>query len=242
MSIGEDLKNAREERGISLREAEESTKIRIKYLMALETEDFEEIPGRVYVIGFLRTYAKYLGMNAEEMVNRFKILSDYPHKDEYEDKPIFKKSSHNIYLYIVVIFIFNNDPSNNSAPESSLTDNQEAPQPSDNLSDNIPLDDNTEANNPPDESKDLSEQENTDQLSLTINIKESNCWLDVKSDGKESFRGILSQGDSRTFTGTKKITVKYGNAGVAEAIFNGNSIYPVGEVGQVVEKEYEIAE
>ena len=72
-SIGEALRRAREEKGISLEQAEEDTKIRCRYLEALEDEEYDIIPGAVYVKGFLRNYASYLGLNANEVMIQYKL-------------------------------------------------------------------------------------------------------------------------------------------------------------------------
>jgi cytoskeleton protein RodZ len=68
VGIGERLRTTREARGLSLDEVEASIRIRRRYLDALEAEAFHEIPGPAYVKGFLRTYAVYLGLPAEELV------------------------------------------------------------------------------------------------------------------------------------------------------------------------------
>lgn len=73
-NIGESLKSAREARGITLDKAEEDTKIRKRYLQALEDGDYDVIPGRVYAKGFLRNYAKYLGLDQEEIMIEYKLL------------------------------------------------------------------------------------------------------------------------------------------------------------------------
>ncbi|HEX2170974.1 MAG TPA: helix-turn-helix domain-containing protein, partial [Dehalococcoidia bacterium] len=61
--IGELLRSQREERGLTLEQAEEVTRIRRRYLEALESGNFAELPGEVYVRGFLRLYAEYLGLD-----------------------------------------------------------------------------------------------------------------------------------------------------------------------------------
>ncbi len=65
--VGERLRDAREVRGIDLFRAERDTKIRSKYLAALEQGDFTDLPGDVYTRGFLRNYATYLGLDADEV-------------------------------------------------------------------------------------------------------------------------------------------------------------------------------
>jgi cytoskeleton protein RodZ len=67
--IGERLRNAREARGLSLDEVEAGTRIRRRYLEALEAEAFAQIPGPAYVKGFVRTYATYLGFSPEDLAS-----------------------------------------------------------------------------------------------------------------------------------------------------------------------------
>jgi len=69
--LGEWLQQRRQELDISLEQAEEATRIRARYLEALETDDFEALPDAVVGRGFLRNYASYLGLNAPEAVSRF---------------------------------------------------------------------------------------------------------------------------------------------------------------------------
>jgi hypothetical protein len=64
--ISERLRAAREARGVDLFRVERDTKIRIKYLTAIETGAFSELPAEVYVRGFLRNYATYLGLDPDE--------------------------------------------------------------------------------------------------------------------------------------------------------------------------------
>jgi len=66
--LGERLVAAREARGIDLLRAERETKIRRAYLAALERGDFASLPGAVYVRGFLRNYAQYLGLDPDEAI------------------------------------------------------------------------------------------------------------------------------------------------------------------------------
>ena len=69
--IGNSLREARERRGVDLAQAEVATKIRGKYLRALEDEQFSLLPAQTYVKGFLRTYAEYLGLDGQLYVDEF---------------------------------------------------------------------------------------------------------------------------------------------------------------------------
>ena len=69
--IGNSLREARVRRGLDFNQAEVATKIRGKYLRALEDEQFEMLPAETYVKGFLRTYAEYLGLDGQLYVDEY---------------------------------------------------------------------------------------------------------------------------------------------------------------------------
>src|SRR5213083_199102 len=70
-SFGEELRREREIRGISLKEISDATKISKRFLEAIEKNDHRTLPAPVFTRGFVREYARYLGLNAEEIVNRY---------------------------------------------------------------------------------------------------------------------------------------------------------------------------
>src|SRR5206468_9758652 len=70
-SFGEELRREREIRGISLKEIADATKISRRFLDAIERNDHKTLPAPVFTRGFVREYARYLGLNADEMVNRY---------------------------------------------------------------------------------------------------------------------------------------------------------------------------
>ena len=69
--FGEELRREREIRSISLKEIADATKISKRFLEAIERNDHKTLPAPVFTRGFVREYARYLGLNAEEMVNRY---------------------------------------------------------------------------------------------------------------------------------------------------------------------------
>ena len=70
-SFGETLKRERELRQISLREIAEATKINLRYLDALEHDDFRHLPGGVFNKGFVRAYSQFIGIDPETMVTAY---------------------------------------------------------------------------------------------------------------------------------------------------------------------------
>lgn len=71
MTLGEELKTAREKKKLSLEEVAQKLRIREIYLEALEKGHYYVFPGLAYGVGFLRTYAAFLGLDAKDLVNRF---------------------------------------------------------------------------------------------------------------------------------------------------------------------------
>ena len=80
--IGDSLRDARQQRKVDLYEAETHTKIRAKYLRALEEEEWELLPGPTYVKTFLRTYAEFLGLDAKLLVEEYKQRFERPTAQE----------------------------------------------------------------------------------------------------------------------------------------------------------------
>jgi helix-turn-helix protein len=72
LPIGEVLKRSRDRLKIDIGKAENDTRIRAKYLLALENEEWSVLPGPTYVKGYLRTYGKYLGLDTDALVDEYR--------------------------------------------------------------------------------------------------------------------------------------------------------------------------
>ncbi len=71
--LGQRLRQARERRGVSIAQAAADTRILNRYLISLEDGDYDHLPGDVYARGFIRNYAQYLGLPAEELVELYRV-------------------------------------------------------------------------------------------------------------------------------------------------------------------------
>jgi cytoskeletal protein RodZ len=80
--IGESLREARMRARIDISEVEARTKIRAKYLRALENEEWNLVPGPVYVKSFLKTYGDYLGLDSRLLIDEFKRRYERPSENE----------------------------------------------------------------------------------------------------------------------------------------------------------------
>lgn len=77
-SVGQQLRARREAMHLSLDEVAEATKIRSWYLAALEDDNRQRLPADVYALGFLRAYARHLGLDANDLVDRWRALGNTP--------------------------------------------------------------------------------------------------------------------------------------------------------------------
>jgi len=84
--IGPTLREARMRARIDITEVEQATKIRAKYLRALENEEWNLLPGSTFIKSFLREYADYLGLDARSLVEEYKLRYERP--SEHELAPI----------------------------------------------------------------------------------------------------------------------------------------------------------
>jgi hypothetical protein len=78
LEIGATLKQARKRLGLEIRAVEDQTKIRIKYLRALEDEEWDVLPAATYVRGFLRAYAEVLGIDGEVLADEYRRRFEDP--------------------------------------------------------------------------------------------------------------------------------------------------------------------
>lgn len=88
-SIGEKLRLARETRGIALRDISEQTRISMRYLEAIETDDYRRLPGGIFNRSFIRAYAKFIGYDEQEAMAEYaRTLSERGElQDDTSPKP-----------------------------------------------------------------------------------------------------------------------------------------------------------
>ncbi|HEY2439592.1 MAG TPA: helix-turn-helix domain-containing protein [Solirubrobacteraceae bacterium] len=88
--IGATLREARMRAKIDINEVERRTKIRAKYLRAMENEEWDLLPGEVYVKSFLRTYGDFLGLDSRQLMDDYKRRYERP--SDHELRPITPRS------------------------------------------------------------------------------------------------------------------------------------------------------
>ena len=139
-SLGQKLRETREQHNFSIEQVARDTHISKQYLEALEQEDFSIIPGETYIIGFLRNYAEYLSLNPEELVALYKNIQIQEQPlpmTELLDRSRPKSSSRIIVVLAIIlavlgaggylIYRFVISPERQAAPQAAAA--QEVSQP-----------------------------------------------------------------------------------------------------------------
>lgn len=238
MEIGNALKNARLSKGISLEAAEESTKIRRKYLEALENDNFEVLPGKVYIKGFIKNYAIFLGLNPNTLISAYEEMvrvAPAENEDENEraedkltsiEKPrrsgIWKIAA-GLALAGLAVYIY--------LPSLTGAGKKVTP-PLPIKQDNQVTQDKTNGGKA--QNKPITRQ----GVNMVLNVTDNRSWMYVEVDGKPEFTGFMASGQVKEFKGNERIVVKLGNAGVVEVEVNGQKMGVLGNFGQVVTKEF----
>jgi transcriptional regulator with XRE-family HTH domain len=81
-SLGQELRRERELRGISLREIADSTRISLRFLQAIEDDQFGRIPGEFFVRAILRSYAKGVGLDEHQVLNRYQEMQSFEEQQQ----------------------------------------------------------------------------------------------------------------------------------------------------------------
>ena len=92
-TIGEQLRLAREERGIALREISNQTRISMRYLEAIESDDYKRLPGGIFNRSFVKAYAKYVGFDERQALEGYtRLMRELGHPvDDVETSPHYSK-------------------------------------------------------------------------------------------------------------------------------------------------------
>lgn len=254
---GQILRDAREKKGWSLQDAEEVTKIRTRYLEALEAEDYSVLPGSTYAKGFLRTYAKNLGLDSNEVLAFYKSsMSDStpnlePPLTPMRSRPLWLKPAVAALMALAAIGLvigiahWSRAPGNQtaadyspsplpSAPKAEAPKDQNSAAPQTNAAQSTAS--NSAATTPP-----ASTTPNTDVLAATTDGLDAQlvftqpCWLVVQTDGQTALQGTFAAGTSKELKASTKIElVTVGNAGGVSITLNGKALPSLGASGQVV--------
>lgn len=247
MSLGERFRAAREQRGLTLSEVAEHIRIRSVYLSAIEEEHWSAIGAPVYTRGFLRTYARYLGLDPEEAVAAFNASSvgsatpaggpakTAPAMTDYREPRslgalLWVAGAIALALVGFVIYLYFAPPKGggpnvaagpSASPAATAASLGQAP--------------SGPAGSPaPSASPSPSVLPQTRTLAIHLTAA---SWLRVTVDGNISVEGTFPAGTTKTFHGNRAL-VRVGNAGGVDITVDGKPVAKLGGAGDVAEKAF----
>jgi cytoskeleton protein RodZ len=259
-ALGERYRAAREARGLTLSDVAEHIRIRSVYLAAIEDENWSAIGAPVYIRGFLRTYARFLGLDPEEVVAEFNAEASAPPapvpsapgsppKTTYladEATPSRALSpliwvASLVAVVLIAIVVYNEAalharqsvsvlPSNSPSATPSIAPTAIAAAATDTPSDG------PSGSPSPVVSGSPTASPLAGPVNLEVRISEPS-WLRVTVDGNVSMEGTFPAGTVRQFHG-KVAMLRIGNAGGVEIIVDGKSLGKLGSSGDVVERSF----
>lgn len=238
VAFGTWLRQQREMREITLREISDATKISLRYLEALEEERFDLLPATLFARGFLRQYARYVGLDPDEAVNRLLIAQKAQQPDDEEatgERPRGQegwrrqKSSGNwrnallvIGLALVLVALVFLVP--------RLMERQgDGERPEEAPPGVVPGEVRTER---PDPSPPPAPATAGAPLTVTLDFRED-CWVEASVDGEPRIAEMRVQGESLQLQAEERIELRLGDAGVVDLEVNGEPYDMNAQPGQV---------
>ena len=253
--IGDLLRRERERQNLSIKDIEKATSIRALYIDAIEKGEYKTLPGEVYAKGFVRNYANYLKLNANEIVNAFneemhpqeelheaaesssaeearQVQSVERNREEYRGPKItslesypMEKSSHGVRNALMVAVAVF------AVALVAL----------------IAFGGDEEPSAPAPRAKTQTQQGQkqteaapkpaADGVEVKLSFTDR-CWTEVVVDGKTEFEGTAEKGKVLTLKGKDKVRITAGNAGALNYSLNGKDMGAIGQKGEVVEKTF----
>lgn len=243
-SVGAMLRDTRLERGVSLEEVAQATKISKSQLAAIESGDASRLPAPVYVRGFVRVYADYLGVSTGPLrpepvtppVSHAQTRGDGTASAQRERSRVKKRWVTPLVLGICVLLLayaYQRHGQSVPPPKAPVAA-APAPQP---VAPAFTASSTARPNDPgvpvkPAEvvAQEVTANEGGAVLKLKVN---QDCWLNITIDGAISQQYDLKAGDLIEWKAEDSIALDLGNAGGVEAVFNGKQLAPFGEQGKV---------
>ena len=253
--IGDLLRRERERQNLSIKDIEKATSIRALYIDAIEKGEYKTLPGEVYAKGFVRNYANYLKLNANEIVNAFngelhpqeemqeaagsspveearQEQSAERNREEYRGPKItslesypMEKKSHGVRNALMV-----------AAAAFVVA-----------FAALIAFGGDEEPSAPAPRAKTQTQQGQkqteaapkaaADSVEMKLSFTDR-CWTEVVVDGKTEFEGTAEKGKVLTLKGKDKVRITAGNAGALNYSLNGKDMGAIGQKGEVVEKTF----
>ena len=251
--FGGKLRQARERRGISLRQIAASTKISVGALEALERNDVSKLPGGIFSRAFVRSYASEVGLEPDETVREFLELFEQQQAEEtaVRQPPLSDEESQFesaqrmagvvlklvlVAIPLVITILYFTLRSRSSAPPPAPAVPVEQPDVAQPSSPSAPPATvpappalSTLAKAPPPQT---APETTADTTALELHPTGS-CWVSVTVDGRRVLARVMEPGERQQFAVKTEAVVEVGDAGAFGYSINGKEGPPLGAAGEV---------
>jgi len=255
-TFGDTLRQAREDLGASLTEAERETRINRRYLEALEIEDDSSLPPAVYTRGFIRTYCQYLGLSPDGMLDLFgprraideqvrirPIPADVATTPRRSFLPVVTLAGL-VLLGLVAVYLWGQYTSIRenvgqleggaiarpaSTPAPGARGAAPAPSPSPTVPGIAVL-----AIGAPSPGPGAAPAAPVSGLVVEAKAVDK-TWLEVWVDGQSVMADTIQPGFTRSYNAEQQVRMRVGNAAGVQVVVNGSSQGPLGARGQAVD-------
>jgi cytoskeletal protein RodZ len=225
--IGNSLREARLRQGLDFTRTEEETKIRGKYLRALEDEQFDALPGDTYVKGFLRTYAEHLGLDGQlyvdEYNSRFTTMEEVAAapaaaRQRKQRRPVesnFVVVALAGIVAVTVLVVIGLAGIGSDSPEQTPLVGTTTQDPTTTPAETTPTDTGSTG------------ARKARPARLVLTAVRGGCWMQVRAggvNGKLVYEGTLEQGQTQRFVKWERLWLELGAPGNLSAKLNGRRV------------------
>jgi len=239
-TVGARLREAREKRGVSLRQIANSTRISVMSLEALERSDLSRLPGGIFTKAFIRAYAQEVGLDPDRTIQDF--IAELPpavamataHPAALEDGEKLDSDRKAVatalrlalvslpIIGLVIYYGTHRTPARGAESHAPATDTPVAQQP--------PV---GAAGTPLAPAAVPAAAVRASGLSMEISPR-ARCWVSVNTDGEQVFSGLMNAGDKRVIHAKEQIALNVGDAGAFVYTLNGRAGKALGAPGEAV--------
>ena len=253
-TFGETLRQARDDLGASLSDAERETHIHRRYLEALEVEDEPRLPAAVYTRGFIRTYSRYLGLNPDAMIDLFGPRGGVAEQSEVRPIPAQLNAPRAITIRPAVLLAglvmagllltylwsqYTSFVESLDQVEQAATSRVGPPTALPKLEGSGPA--LAAVASPSPSPPSLAAAPTPTQvrgLAVEARVTERS-WMEVWVDGRSVMAETAPAGFRRAFTAEQQVRMRVGNAAGVQVFVNGVAQGPLGARGDVVVARWE---
>ncbi len=244
-TVGDILRAEREKQNMTVKDIEKATSIRAIYIQAIEDGKYDVLPGEVYLKGFIRNYASFLGLNPQAVLEVYRDSQSPPPPAAPAAPPAMppkvergkeEPGAHSIGRWVIVLVVlaviagaawaaieYFNQPAPPPAkpPQAQVQPPAPAPAPT-------PT---------PTAQKPVTPAPGTRPIVVVAKYT-AECWTRVTADGREVYEGIPRPDETLTWNANQTMTVHVGNAAGIDLTYNGQPQGRLGGDGDVISKTF----